>query len=281
MVQAPGVSHATYTVEISAGNTTGTFSVTMGWFDLEPPTNLKSNGDSRSATNRGQAVVEWTDAPIDTGYSIRYQEYCDVGPCSTWTTQTVPEGANSYTIANLTLSQLCTIQMDTIVAAHIPDWTDPDSVYVYPTSPSRLTMPGVGGYVGPVRMWNQPTYSDYRYIICLNTLPADDPTTGANERLLIINGIVSSLEAWETATHRFVMTTRTRHDSSACGSNNNYQTRTANTIEVVIDNDIVMRCGGPASACADPNSRSDADENAGRMAHVKINLNMDLFDPFC
>ena len=182
MVQAPGVSHTTYTVEISAENTntTGTFSVTMEWFDLEPPTNLKANGDSRSVTNGGQAVVEWTDAPIDTGYSIRYQEYCDVGSCSTWTVQTVPEGANSYTITNLTLSQLYTIQMDTIVGAHIPDWTDPDSVYVYPTPP----IPAYPGHVGPVPLWSNPNYRDYNYIICVDTLPEDNPFTSADERFI-------------------------------------------------------------------------------------------------
>lgn len=279
MVKALGVAYTTYTIEISTASTsaTGAFRIDMEWFELEPPTNLKANGDSSSLTSGGQALVEWTAAPIDTGYIIQYQPYCEVSSCPDWNEVTVPRGRTRHTIANLTLSQLYTIQMKTAVGGvRTPDWTD--SVYVYPTTSSLLTLPGLGSNVGPVRIWVRPTYSNYRYVICVDTLPADDPTTTTNERASVIAGLNRGLEAWDTSTHRVVRATQVTSNSTACGTS--YDTRSTSTIEFVDDDDMRRRCPLPnntiATGCADFEPRSDIDRRYGVMSHVKISLDDSL-----
>ncbi len=274
MVTALGVTHSSYTIEVSTEDTdtTDVFTIDIEWFKLKLPTNLKANGDSTTLSSGGQALVEWSGAPIDTGYIIRYQAHCEVTSCPNWTEVPVPAGRSSHTISNLTLSQLYTIQMKTKVGtAQTQNWTD--SVYVYPTTVALTNRPGFGSFVGPVRIWVQPTFRDYRYVICVNTLPADDPRTRPNERVTAINALNSSLEVWETSTHGMVRATQVTSGNLCAEA---YETRAGSTVEFANEDEMRMRCslksGDIAAGCADNGPRSDPDKSKGVMSHIKISL---------
>ena len=196
----------------------------------------------------------------------------------------MPKGRTSHTIGSLTLGQLYTIQMKTLVdGVRTPNWTD--SVYVYPTTVADTSeeskVPKLDQYVGPVRVWLFPTYSDYRYTICLDTVPLDNPTSPIDEPAILITGITRSLEAWETATDGFVTATRVTSNSSDCDTA--YDNRAANTVEFANKTDMMERCPIPsnptavAAGCADPNPRSSPVINKKIVSHVKISLHDDLY----
>ena len=132
MVQAPGVSHTTYTVEISTENTntTGTFSVTMEWFDLEPPTNLEANGHSTGTT--GQSEITWDIADGAKGHKVEYLVCPPPRTCSgeTWPSQTAT--TNEVTLRNLQLNTLYRVIVRSTLGDHLSQ--ESEAVYTYPTT---------------------------------------------------------------------------------------------------------------------------------------------------
>ena len=228
-----------HTIEIRKLASAQTFTIKLELLEqLSPPTGIKANGDSPSETD-GRAIVEWTAVPRASAYMLRYRPYCASSPCSAWTNRTITKTDTSYTITSLTTGQLYTIQLKSIVeVTNLDNWSDP--IYAYPTPP----IPARPDSVGPVPLWVNPSYTDYNYIMCLDTISLiqdDDPNTPfVNERQQVIDAIVNGIEIWETVTHGIVTATRNTRDSTPC--NKGYNNRHANTIDIVDRTVMLMRC---------------------------------------
>ena len=158
MVQALGVAHTTYTIEIStaATNTTGTFTIDIEPFELVAPTDLKANGHSTGIN--GQSKVTWDSVSHATGYELKYE--C-TPPCvgSTWSRISTNEATLS-----LRLNTLYTIKVRSNLGNYASD--ESDDVYTYSTKTIPLNRNVAS--IALTAYWNPP---EYRYIFCTDTIP--------------------------------------------------------------------------------------------------------------
>ena len=169
------------------------------WFQLEPPTNLKANGDSRGLSS-GRSQVSWGSVADATGYEIQYE--CPPPTCtgSPWSQITT----NETTLNNLSLNTLYTVKIRSKLGNHASDESEP--VYTYPTNgvplDRRVATIGFSGY-WPTRV--------YDYTFCSDPVPATTTTTNATTTTLpttttidIRSEIRNGIAIWQSVSNRMV-----------------------------------------------------------------------------
>jgi len=233
MVKALGVSHTTYTIEISTTNT-DTFGVVIDWFELQPPTNLKANGDSRGFTS-GRSKVTWNPVPHIRSYEIRYVKDCPPQPCTGvgWSSpQTV--NTNRPILTNLESNVLYRVVVRSVLEKHRSAWSEP--LFTYPTT---APLP-VNRAVATLRFegyWNPPQYN---YKLCSDTIPT---TTIFDWNSEIRKGIAK----WQTVADSMVTVNHTVGD---CTSDVRGTDLIGNQIRILSDVAVGIDCRNPdAGAC--------------------------------
>ena len=231
MIQAIGVTHTSYTIEISTQHTNTTFNINIDWFTLEPPTNLKANGHSTGTT--GESIVTWRSAFGAKGYEIRYE--CGSPNCADSDWAQIP--TNRSTLTGLQLNTLYTVKVRSKLGNHVSD--ESEAVCTYPTTAvprgERVAFTLLNGF------WRPPEYS---YVFCSDTIP----DTGSGWE----NQLKQGMASWQAATDGMV---RLRHTSEVCDGDDENDTfdlheRTGSQVWFDTPTEVSQACEPPDAADA-------------------------------
>ncbi len=249
MVKALNKSERTYTLEISTAeiSATGSFSIDIQEFDLQPPTNLRADGHSPGTT--AQSSVSWTPVPDATGYQVRYIEDCPPQPClgEAWSPlQAIT--TNKITLITINLKVLYRIAIRSTLGSYTSDWAAP--LFTYSTN---RPLPPAGAVAG-FRfhgVWSPPIFE---YKLCSDTIPVSSVVPSPTSTSRVVNweaDIRAAISLWPMAVEGLVKVKPSIGKCKDAQGTIDLDDADENLIVVFPDGTVSTLCGGNhALACA-------------------------------